>query len=124
MDRTRTRQAGPSVLAAHAAADRAAELLRDQLGAVTDPEHGNAEVVDPGVERRRTLDVHALRAARQDDRRRGALFHLSGRDAVGNDLGVHLQLADAPGDELGVLGTEVDDQHGVAIDEVRAGRRD
>ena len=26
-----------------------------------------------------------------------------------------LQLADAPGDQLGVLGTEVDDQHGVAI---------
>ena len=64
----------------------------------------------PGVERRRTLDVHALRAARQDDRRRGALLHLGGGDAVRHDLGVHPQLAHAPGDELGVLRTEVDDQ--------------
>ena len=112
---TGARQPGPAVLAAHAAADRAAELLGDELGAVADAEHRHAEVVDAGVERRRALDVHALRAARQDDRRRRTLLHLGGGDAVRNDLGVHLQLADAPGDQLGVLGAEVDDQHGVAV---------
>ena len=43
------------------------------------------------------------------------LLHLGGGDAVRHDLGVDLQLADPPGDELGVLRTEVDDQNGVAV---------
>ena len=42
----------PAVLAAHAAADLAAELLGDQLGAVADAEDRDAEVVDGRVELR------------------------------------------------------------------------
>ena len=56
-------QLGPAVLAAHPAADGAAELLGDQLGAVADAEDRDPEVVDRRVERRRTVDVHALRSA-------------------------------------------------------------
>ena len=66
-------QLGPAVLAAHAPPDRAAELLGDQLGAVADAEDRHAEVVDGRVERRRALDVDALRAAGQHQRRRLAL---------------------------------------------------
>ncbi len=40
------------------------------------------------------------------------------RHGVGDDLAVDARLADAPGDELGVLGAEVDDQDGA----VGAGR--
>ena len=36
---------------------------------------------------------------------------LGGGDPMRDDLGVHLQLAHASGDQLGVLGTEVDDEH-------------
>ncbi len=91
-----------------------AELLCDQLGPVADPQDRDAEVVDPGIERGGALDVHALRAARQDDRRWRTLLHLGRGDAMRHDLGVHPELANASGDQLGVLRTEVDDQHGVA----------
>ena len=38
--------------------------------------------------------------------------HLGRRDAVRHDLGVHVELADPAGDQLGVLGAEVDDENG------------
>ena len=44
-----------------------------------------------------------------------ALGDLSGGDAVRDDLGVHVQLADPAGDQLGVLGPEVDDEHRVVV---------
>ena len=40
---------------------------------------------------------------------------LGGRDPVGNDLGVDLQLADPSSDQLGVLSAEVDDEDGGAV---------
>ena len=108
-------QLGPPVLAAHAAADGAAELLGDQLGAVADAQDRDAELVDRRVERRRTVDVDALGTAGQDQRRRPALGDLGGGDAVGHDLRVHGQFAHPAGDQLGVLGTEVDDEDGVLV---------
>ena len=101
---------GPAVLATHAATDGAAQLLCDQLHAVADAEDGDAELVDGGVERRGALDVHALRAAGQDDRRRLLGGHLGGGDAVRHDLGVDVELAHPPGDQLRVLRSEVDHQ--------------
>ena len=80
------------------------------------PRIGHAEVVDRRVERRRALDVDALRAAGQDQRRR-----LRGRRPrrrvmrFGHDLGVDAQLAHPAGDELGVLRAEVDDEDGVLV---------
>ena len=106
------RQRGAPVLALAAPGHLAAELLGDELGAVADAEDGDAQVVDLGVEPRGALDVHRLGAAREDQRRRPALAHLGGGDRVGHDLGVDVRLADPPGDELGVLGAEVDDQAG------------
>ena len=99
-----------TVFTAIAALDRAAQLLRNELTAVTDSENRNAEVVDRRIELRRSVDVHALRPARQDDRRGPAPFHLGGGDAVRNDLRVHPRLPHPAGDELRVLGTEVDDE--------------
>ena len=113
--RRRAPQLGPAVLAAHPPADGAAELLGDQLGAVADAEHGDPQLVDRRVERRGPLDVDALGPAGQDQRGRPPLGHLGGRDAVGDDLGVHGQLADAAGDQLGVLGAEVDHEHGMLV---------
>ena len=40
--------------------------------------------------------------------------HLGGGDPVRDDLGVHVQLAHPAGDQLGVLGAEVDDEHRLA----------
>src|SRR4051794_28431273 len=109
------RQPCPAILAAHTSADLTAELLSDQLGAVADPEDRDAELVDRRVERWRTLHVHALRTAGQDDRRRLAQRQVGSGDAMRDDLAVHVELADSTGDELGVLGAEVDDEHRVAV---------
>ena len=40
---------------------------------------------------------------------------LGGGDRVGDDLGVDVGLADAAGDQLRVLGAEVDDEDGVEV---------
>ena len=91
--------------------------------AVADAQDGDAEVVDGGVERRRALDVHAGRAAAEDDRRRRPLGHLGGRDAVRHDLGVHVQLTHPTCDQLGVLRSEVHHQHRVRTLRHRLDRR-
>ena len=103
------------VLALHATTDDSAELLADQLRSVADPEHRHSQVVDRRIERRGAVDVHALGAAGQDDRGRFALGDLGGGDAMRDDFGVHLQLTHPPGDQLGVLGAEVDDENGGAV---------
>ncbi len=108
-------QLGSPVLAAQAAPDGATEVLGDELGAVADAEHRHAQLVDRRVERRRTVDMDALGSAGEDQRRRPAGVDLRGRDPVGDDLGIDVQLAHAPGDQLGVLGAEVDDEHGVLV---------
>ena len=103
---------GPAVLALHTPADHAAQLLTDELRPVADPQHRDAEVVDARIERRGAVDVDTLRAPRQHDGGRLALGDLRGRDPVRDDLGVDLQLAYPAGDQLRVLGAEVDDENG------------
>ena len=56
-----------AVLAAARARHLAAELLRDELGAVADAQDREAGVVDRGVDRRRVVDVHRRGTAREDD---------------------------------------------------------
>ena len=104
----RTAQPGPPILATHTASDDTAELMRDQLRAVADAKDGDAKFVYGRVECWRAVDVDALRSTRQDQRRRPAIGDLARREAVRHDLGVHIELAHAAGDELGVLSTEID----------------
>ena len=101
----------PAVFAAQATSDLATELEGDQLCSVADAEDRNPEVIDGGVERRRTVDVHALRATRQDQRRRRIGNDLGRGDSMRHDLAVDVELADPPGDQLRVLRSEVDYQH-------------
>ncbi len=106
----RERQGGAPVLAAPAVVDDAAELAGDQLGAVADAEHRHPGLVDGGIEERGAGDVDGLGAAGQDHARRPEGGHLVGPDGVRDDLAVHVRLPDPPGDQLGVLGPEVDDE--------------
>ena len=103
-------QVGAPVLAPAGVGHLAAELQGDELGAVADAQDGDAEVVDRGVEAGRPFDVDRLRPAGEDQAGRGPLGHLGRGDRVGDDLAVDVGLADPPGDELGVLRAEVDDQ--------------
>ncbi len=79
------------------------------LLAVAEAEHRNAQAEDLRVDGGGVFRVHAGRTARQDDSRRRHGAHLVGRDVARHDLGIHVQIAHATGDELPVLGAEIDD---------------
>ncbi len=91
------------------------EVAGQQLGAVADAEDRHAEVVDTGVDGGRPVDVDRGRPAGEDDPGGASLGELGGGDRVGHDLAVDVGLADPTGDELGVLGAEVDDEDGVDL---------
>ncbi len=76
---------------------------------VAEAKHRNAQAENLGVDRGSILRVHAGRTARQDDSRRRHGAHLVGRDVAWHDLGIHVQIAHAAGDELPVLRAEIDD---------------
>ena len=62
-----------------------------------------------------TLGVHRGGSAGEDQRLRVLGEHLRHRHVVGDDLGVDPGLADAAGDNLGVLRPEVDDEDAIEI---------
>src|ERR1043166_2973054 len=80
--------------------------MRHQLHAVADSQDRHAEFPDAGVALRRVFAVDARRAPAQDDAGR---LDLRGRRVVPENLREHLTLADASGDDLGVLRAEIED---------------
>ena len=106
----------PAVLAGAGRRHRAAEALGHQLEAVAHAEHRYAAVEQrrrraPGRPAAYTDDgppdsTIAVRLARE---------HLGHRHRVRHDLGVDLGLAHPPGDQLGVLRPEVDDEDQVVL---------
>ena len=55
--------------------------------------------------------VNAGRAAGENDSIRIQFFDLSRRKIEGNDFGIDLELANAAGDDLGVLRAEIEDKN-------------
>ena len=88
-----------------------AELLRNELRAVADAEHGDTGVVDRGIGLWRVVDHHRRRAPREDDSLRPLRQHLRQRHRAGHDLGVDVRLAHPSCDQLCVLRPEVDDEN-------------
>lgn len=98
-----------AVFALLAFLDLPAEELREELHAVTDAEHGHAELEDAAVGQRRVSGIHAGRAAAEDQ---AARFHRGdprGGGVVADDGGIHVALTDAARDDLRVLGPEIQD---------------
>lgn len=108
-------QRGAAVLARAGVVDGAAERLGHQLEAVAHAEDRHAGLEDRAVELRRALFVDRRGAAGEDDRLGVLGEHLGDRHAARHDLAVDPGLTHPTGDELGVLGTEVDDQDGVGL---------
>ena len=106
---------GAAVLAPIGAADRAAVLLGDQLRAVADAENRNVEVVHRRIDGDGAVGVHGIGAAAEDDAGGGLRCDLSGGGAGRDDLAVDVGFTHPTGDQLGVLGAEVDDQHLVEL---------
>ena len=103
-------QGRPAVLAPTGARHLAGQLPGEQLGPVADAQDGDPGVIDGRVDRWRGRLVDGLRAAREDDPLRSVGQQVLGRGRVGHDLGVDVGLTDPAGDQLRVLGAEVDDQ--------------
>ena len=87
-------------------------LCGHRLEAVADAEGRDAGLEQRRVDLRGARRVDARRPAGQHDRRRLAGQHLLDRHVGRDDLGVDAGLADPPGDQLRVLGAEVDDEDG------------
>ncbi len=89
----------------------AAERLAHELHAVANAEHGDAEVEECGITLRGAGGVNAGRSAGEDDAYRSELANARGREVVSHDFTVHVLLADAARDELGVLRAEIENEH-------------
>ena len=89
--------------------DLAAEVEREQLHAVTDAEHRDAELEQLAVELRRVGRVHRRGTAGEDQALRLAPRDLGRADVVREQLGEDPELAHAAGDQLRVLAAVVED---------------
>ena len=102
---------GAAELAVMPALDHAAELRRHRLLAVADAEDRHARLIDRGRRQRRTLIEHRGRPAREDHALRPQGLEGLIRLLERHDLAIDLLLAHAPGNELGHLRPEIDDQN-------------
>ena len=110
-----------SELAVIGGLDLASELRRHRLHAVADTEHRHSELEYRvrGAVAGRLVDRFG--AAGEDDALRGEGAEPFRVDVERVDLGVHARLAHPPGDELGVLRAEVEDDDPVGVDVGRGG---
>ena len=113
---------GRAVFAVIERDDVAAELVGHQLGAVADAQDRDLAGPDGRIGARGALVVDRVRAAREDDRAGPAALEFGVRRVVRQELAVDVELADAPGDELGELAAEVEDDDGLAILGIGGGR--
>jgi hypothetical protein len=102
-----------AVFAMRAAGDVAAEHLAHELHAVADAEDGQAHLEHAGVRVRRSLGLHAVGAAGEDDPDDAVGAEGLRRDAERIDAGVDVALTDAARDDLGQLRTEIENGDGL-----------
>ncbi len=103
-------QVGPPELRPSRPLDAAAEVPRQELHAVADPEDGDAQLVELRVDLGRAVGVDRGRAAREDECERPARARSRGGERVRDELRVDARLADPACDQLRVLAAAVDDE--------------
>jgi len=96
-------------------ADLPAEQVRHQLHPVADAKHRHPEGEHARGPQGRTLLVDRRGPAREDDAARPEGPHRGDCRGAGPDLAVDASLADAPGDQLGVLRAEIEDQDPLGV---------
>ena len=87
--------------------DLAAEVVRDELAAVADAEHGHARIKERGIDVRRVLEIHAVRAAGEDEADGLHCKKICEGRRVGLHLAVNAAFTHAAGDQLVILATKV-----------------
>ena len=114
-----------AVLALARGRNLASEVVRDQLHAVADPQDRHPAAQGGRVDLGRVGLVHGGGTAAQDQPGRPACLQLRPGRGARDELAVDARLSDAPGDQLRVLGPEVQDQDQLSLWErgVAPGRR-
>src|SRR5208282_238000 len=100
-----------AVFAFAALLDLAAKKLGEQLHAVADAEHGSAELKDFFVRQGRIFGIHTGRAAGQDDSPGFQRGNFPRPRVEGQDLRIHVALANAARNDLRVLRTKIKDDN-------------
>ena len=95
--------------------DLAAEVVRDELAAVADAEHGHARIKERGIDVRRVLEVDTVRAAGEDEADGLHCKKICEGRRVGLHLTVNAAFTHAAGDQLVVLTAEVQDNDGLMV---------
>ena len=85
-------------------------------GEIGNAEHGNAQLEDRGITLRRSLGIHTCRPARQYQPLGRQLANSRRRDVVPHNLAINVVLANAAGDELGVLSPKIEHKHALVGD--------
>ena len=99
---------GVAVFALGAGADLAAEVMDDEVQAVTDAEGGKAELEHLGIGGRGVCVIDRGGSAGEDDADGVIALDFGDGNGAGQDDGEDVELADAARDELGVLRAEVE----------------
>ena len=102
-------QRGGAIFPMGAGDDAAAQVLGDELQPVADTQDWNVQIVNAASAVGCGLVVDTGRTAAQDDTGGVDGANLGRGQAVTDDLAVNIQLADAAGDQLGVLRAEIED---------------
>ena len=89
----------------------AAQLLHHQLHAVANPEHRNAQLPDFGVTQRRMLGIDRTGASTQDDSPGIDGLQVLRRGGVTHHQGIHLGFPHTPGDQFGILRSEIENHN-------------
>jgi len=104
-------QLGVTEFAHRAILDLAAQLLRHGLHAVADAQHRHAQFEHGRRHPGRIAFGHRARAAGQDDAGGAVATHEVVADVIRKDLGEHAAVAHAAGDQLGDLGSEIQNEN-------------
>ena len=86
------------------------EGIHHELQAIADPQDGDVQIKDPLVHPRAALFINTRRTAGQDDPFRLERFDLGQFEIRRFNLTVNVVFTHPPGNQLIVLGTEVNDQ--------------
>ena len=97
-----------TVLAKRGRLHLAAQVMDDEMQAVADSEHGHAHLEYAGVGGRRIRVIDRRRAAGENDAERLVGLNFSEGRRAGEHNGEGVLLAYAPGDELGILRTKIE----------------
>ena len=108
-------EVGPAVFAPAGAGDISTGEMSQQLHSVAEAQHRRAQLEQLGVGGGNTLAIDRIGSAREDDSLGLPLANPVHRAGRGMDLTVHVSLPHPSGNELSVLGAEIDDQDAVVM---------